>query len=116
MAFDDGLDKERDYETMVARDDYESLLIGAASRYLSEETFSAGEVVRWKDSLRSHRFPDYGRPMVYLGNAPSSSDRELFVFGHVRDADSLVGYLDGEGDFVVIAVESRRLTHFHGSK
>lgn len=101
------------YRQQVSSSGYQRRLKGASADYLKPEQFAAGDPVTWKDLLKSMLYPDYGAPATFIRYLEPDDREHLSFFSSLRwDDDCLIGYLDGDLDFVVVACGSARLTHW----
>lgn len=100
------------YEQAASDPDYLNILEEVGNAYTSPHTFKAGELVQWRDHMRNRRYPQYGRPAIVLGNPSSTPSPMLSIFpvgSEPTHDDLLIGFLDGDFDLVVLAVEGARL-------
>lgn len=97
------------YERIAGERSYRANLEAAASRLLEEPApLEIGDVVQWKRGLKQGVIPEYGRPMIYMG-PHSKSGQDLFSSISDELSDVLVGFIDGDREFVVRLVDRRRL-------
>lgn len=101
------------YERLASRDDYHRKLSRVGKSYLEgDQEFEKLALVQWKPSMRNLAFPQYGRPMVVLGQAPQEmlpASTFLPVGPEEYLATLLVGYIDGDSDLVVTRIDPRRV-------
>lgn len=98
------------HEQVAGERSYQRVLQEVAARYLQEpEDIRPGSTVFWKAGLKSWIAPDYGRPMIFLGPYTRPENSILIPPLFEDLPDSLVGYIDGDRDFVIRSVDRRRL-------
>lgn len=98
------------YTKMVQDPEYVLNLRAAAKDYAEVARLVEGDLVQWKRFMRNRKYPDYGSPCVVMGDAPKPEVGPLFTLGSDHDpVDVLIGYLDGDMSFMIVAVDSHRL-------
>ena len=98
------------YRQQVGSGKYRERLEGATKDYLARVEFTPGEIVPWKDLLKDMLYPEYGAPATFLRYLRASDREYPSFFSSLRwDDDCLIGYLDGDLDFVAVACASARL-------
>jgi hypothetical protein len=105
-------DIERRFVDFASSTDYPSRVSEAFAIYASAEDLSPGDLVQWKTGMRGAVIPTYGYPAVIverLDEATRGLDRRA---GWSEISDVVIGVVDHQGDFVQIAVNSRRLTRY----
>lgn len=95
------------YRRELQNPQYTDRLVEAASSYLRREDFAPGDLVTWKQYLKSMEFPDYGAPAVFVRYLTAEDPRpeEPRI-----DQDCLIGWLDEELDLIVNRANSHRFT------
>ncbi|WP_159617144.1 hypothetical protein [Arthrobacter zhaoguopingii] len=104
------------YEEAAAEPRYVDTLKSVASEYLDREKFQLGDVIEWKVSMRNALFPSYGRPVVVVGHVENHGNSD--ASGRQQSADEqlediLIGFLDGDLDFIIRRADSGRFTLFN---
>lgn len=89
---------------------YPEHLVSAFASYSKSHVFTPGQLVQWKPLLKNKSFPHYGRPAVIVRmlDEPVVKKPERGILA--EELDIVIGYLDGEQDFVVAHAASRRFT------
>lgn len=104
-------DENQKYEEAASSPHYIENLKRAVSAYVSEADFKIGELVQWKPFMKNLDMPSYSRPAAVLGFVDASSTQKLLFLGPEEDLDDIyIGFLDGDLDFRIRRVNSRRLT------
>lgn len=87
-------------------------LLSLYERFITRSTFAAGQLVCWKDDLKNRRRPDYGVPMVVtqvLHETVFDSARDSGTPYFREPLDVVIGFLDDDGELVLLHLDSRRL-------
>lgn len=81
------------------------------ARFTAPSDFSEGDIVVWKEGLKNRRMPNYGQRAIVVsrleepvfdGNTESGS-------AYFREPlDLILGFFDGDDDFVIFHFDSRR--------
>ena len=80
-------------------------------RFVRRYEFHPGQLVRWKPELRNRNFPAYGECGVVVSILPEpvidpSNDSGSSYYR--EPLDIVLGFVDGEGDFITYHFDSRR--------
>lgn len=106
-------DANQKYEEAASSPHYIENLRRAVSAYVSEAEFKVGELVQWKPFMKNLDMPSYSRPAAVLGFIDTPSTQKLLFLGPEEDLDDMyIGFLDGDLDFRIRRVNSRRLTQW----
>jgi hypothetical protein len=107
------------------RDDPEMLAHKAAKarsmyeRFMRRHDFRPGQLVCWKPELKNRKFPAYGECGVVVNVLPepvmdTGNDSGSPYFR--EPLDIVIGFLDGEGDFITYHFDSRRFAPINEQK
>lgn len=80
-------------------------------RFMRRHVFQPGQLVRWKPELKNRKFPAYGECGVVVSVLPepvmdAGNDSGSQYFR--EPLDIVLGFVDGEGDFITYHFDSRR--------
>ena len=109
------LELENHYREVAGKQSYSEDLRAAFDAYSDQsEEFTPGSLIQWKPFMRSAQYPHYGNPVIVVSKIgrPSTVENGDPV---LEPKDLVVGYLDGDQDFVVFAASSRRFTSWSSS-
>lgn len=77
--------------------------------------FLPGQLVTWKDGVKTAKFPEIGQPAIVVEYRPENplqgnkdSGTTYFTFKY----DLILGVQDGGGDFLTYAYDSRHFKHY----
>jgi len=80
-----------------------------------ETNFSVGELVQWKQGMKTKKRPQYGEPciIVEMLDSPVFSSEKNAGSAYFREPmDMVVGLVDSDDDFVIFHFDSRRFEKF----
>jgi hypothetical protein len=99
---------ERLYTQLATEPEYPDLLAEALALYTRIDDFKVGDFVQWKPMMKNRRFPIESVPAVVVSriNPPSETDRGGNRL--IEPRDLLIGVVDGDRDFFLMEVASRR--------
>ena len=93
----------------------EVLLKERYNTFCQKYKFVPGQIVVWKDDMRNRRNPEYGQPAIVvevlekpLMDYPSDERNSAGSAFFNEPLDLGIGILDGDGDWYVLFVDSRR--------
>lgn len=113
----DSLSELERYQNIVNQPDYVAKLKAAQRNYAASSKFAEGDIVEWKPSMKMvpGQYPTYSAPMVVVRMLDKSVEIYSSVFPTlgVQRYDMFVGFIDGDGDFEVLRVDSACLQLWH---
>ncbi len=96
-----------EYRQRIKQPEYVESLKSVVAEYLSPTSFSPGDLISWKRSLKASWYPDYGAPAVFIRYL---NEQDPLPENPMIDQDCVIGWLDEDLDFVVGRGNSRRFT------
>ncbi|MCV7357388.1 hypothetical protein [Mycolicibacterium fluoranthenivorans] len=117
VAFQNFLDErqemaEQKYAAVATSSDYPTLLSEALAHYQDVQQFSAGDFVQWKPMMRNRRFPLESVPAIVVDHIDPPLTTNAEGNRLIEPRDLLIGFIDGDQDFMLAQVPSRRFTEW----
>lgn len=108
---DQAQERFRAYVKVSQEADYAKLVQRLGAEYLKEYSFTQGDLLQLKPGLRDSAMPDYGRPVVYIGEVAEEDRTESIGYPLVflsALSSIYVGLIDGDYRFQIVRTDPRR--------
>lgn len=104
-------EREKKYEKYSRRlSEYANDLRQAHAEYSAVEEFRVGDLVQWKLLLKNRQYPHHGKPAIVVEVLDDPITRGKDGERLSEPEDIILGFLDGDQDFMVFPFAKRRFT------
>lgn len=104
--------EDKRYAEVATSSDYPRLLSEALKLYQDVQQFNPGDFVQWKPMMRNRRYPLESVPAIVVDRIDPPLTTDTDGDRLIEPRDLLIAVIDGDQDFMLAQVASRRFTEW----